>query len=55
MVAAIGAGGVPYRGQTAMMTKVKNAAMITATVLAAIYVLRRVPATRGLVDTALNG
>jgi hypothetical protein len=38
-----------------MMTKVKSAAILTATVLAAIYVLRKVPATRNIVDTALNG
>lgn len=37
------------------MGKIKSAAVLTATVLAAIYVLRRVPVTRGLVDTALNG
>lgn len=37
------------------MAKVKSAAILTATVLAAIYVLRQVPVTRALVDRALVG
>jgi hypothetical protein len=37
------------------MAKIKSAAMMTATVLAMVYVLRQVSVTRGLVDKALNG
>jgi hypothetical protein len=37
------------------MQKVKSAAILTATVLAMIYVLRQVPVTRGIVDRAIVG
>lgn len=36
------------------MSTVKNAAITTATVLVAIYVLRQFSATKGLVDKALT-
>lgn len=38
-----------------MVSHIKAAAITTATVLVAIYVLRRIPGAQGLVDTALNG
>ena len=38
-----------------MQSKIKDALISTAAVLATIYVLRRVSVTRGLVDTALAG
>jgi hypothetical protein len=37
-----------------MQSKIKDALISTAAVLATIYVLRRVSFTRGLVDTALT-
>lgn len=38
-----------------MQSHVKNAVMTTALVLVTIYILRRVPVTRGVVDKALAG
>lgn len=38
-----------------MQAKVKNAVITTAIVLATIYALRQVSATRGVVDKALLG
>ena len=38
-----------------MVSQVKSAAVTTAIVLATIFVLRKVGATRGIVDRALNG
>ena len=38
-----------------MQSKIKDALISTAAVLATIYVLRRVSVTRGLVDTAISG
>lgn len=38
-----------------MKSKVTNALITTAIVLGTIFVLRKVPVTRGFVDQALNG
>lgn len=38
-----------------MQAKIKNAVMTTALVLATIYALNQVSATKGLVQRALNG
>lgn len=38
-----------------MKAHIKQAAITVAVVLAGIYILRRVPVTAGIVDTALNG
>lgn len=38
-----------------MQSHIKNALVTTAIVLGTIYVLRRVPAVNGLVQTALAG
>lgn len=38
-----------------MKAQLKNAAITTAIVLATIFVLRKVPVTKGLVDKALAG
>lgn len=38
-----------------MQAKIKAAVMTAASVLAVIYILRRVPVAANLVDTALNG
>ena len=38
-----------------MVSQLKNAAMTTGIVLVTIFLLRKVPGARDLVDTALNG
>jgi|APAga8741243762_1050094.scaffolds.fasta_scaffold79760_2 hypothetical protein len=38
-----------------MVSQVKNAAMTTGLVLLTIFILRKVPGAKDLVDTALNG
>lgn len=38
-----------------MVSQVKNAALTTGLVLLAIFILRKVPGAKDLVDTALNG
>ena len=38
-----------------MQSKVKNAVVMTLTVLAVIYVMRKVPVANRAVDVALNG
>jgi hypothetical protein len=38
-----------------MSAKIKSAVVMAATVLAVIYVARRVPVAANIVDTALNG
>ena len=38
-----------------MQSKIKDALISTAAVLATIYALRKISVTRGIVDTALKG